>query len=198
MLTLTYALVALSVEQKKVQGSLLELQHRMQREKSRGVLADMRNFEALWTQYMRLDEACGLRNIELYVLPAIRSATAEADSILAEIDALTSMGRIILRNVGARMRQAFAQGALEVDDLCNSLEMYCQQLMKRLAMEEMHVLPIAQRVISSDEWFDIAAQFISHESERHPKAADHETDMPVPAHVVAYKQDAAAYQATAI
>jgi hypothetical protein len=198
MLTLTYALVALSVEQKKVQGSLLELQHRMQREKSRGVLADIGNFETLLKQFLHLDETCRFRNIELYVLPAIRSATSDADSILAEIEALTSMGRIILKNVGTRMRQAFAQGALEVEDLCNSLEMYSQQLMKRLTMEETHLLPVAQRVISSDEWFDIAAQFISHESERHPKAFGQDDDMPAPAHAGAFAQESMAYQTVTI
>lgn len=188
MLTLTYALVALSVEQKKVQSSVSELQHRMQREKSRGVLADQRNFESLLTQFKLLDEACGVRNIELYVLPAIRSATSDADGLLADLDALSSMGRIILKNVGARVRTAISQGEFEVDDLCNSLDIYCQQLLKRLAMEELQLLPIAQRVISGDEWFDIAAQFISHETERHPKAFEQGLDIPVPAHVTGYKQ----------
>jgi hypothetical protein len=187
MLTLTYALVALSVEQRKVQSSLLDLQHRMQREKSRGILADQHNFDVLLTQFKRLDEACATRNIELYVLPAIRSATSEADALLADLDALTSMGRIILKNVGARVRAAYTQGALEVDDLCNSLEMYCQQLMKRLSTEEAQLLPIAQRAITGDEWFDIAAQFISHETERHPKAFGPVLDMPSPDQMGGYQ-----------
>jgi len=169
MLTLTYALVALSVEQKKVQVSLLDLQERIQRERRRKLVADQRNFERLLGQFVHLDEACGVRNIELYVLPVIRSVTTEADSLLADIEALTSMGRILLKAVRNRAQQAFMQGASEIEDLFNSLELYCQHLMKRLAIEEQRLLPLAQRVISSDEWFDIAAQFISHESRKYAK-----------------------------
>jgi hypothetical protein len=171
MLTLTYALVALSVEQKKVQISLLELQHAIQRERKRKPVAitDQRNFESLLLQFARLDEACEVRNISLYIMPAIRSITTEADPLLADVEALTSMGRIILNAVRKRVRQAFAQGTGEIDDLFNSLELYCQYLLKRLAIEEQHLLPLAQRLISSDEWFDIAARFISHESGKYVK-----------------------------
>jgi len=49
---------------------------------------------------------------------------------------------------------------------------------------------LAQRLISSDEWFDIAAKFISHESERHPRR-NFEGELAgilAPAHVAAMHQ----------
>jgi hemerythrin-like domain-containing protein len=190
MLTLTYALVALSVEQKKVLGRLLELQHEIQQKRSRKVVADQRQIESLLAQFVQLDEACRNRNIELYVLPAIRAATTENDSLLADIEALTAMGRIILATVRERLRQAFAQGSFNIEDVCNSLELYCQHLLKRLAIEDMHFMPLAQRVISSDEWFDIAAQFISHESEKQTKKTfDHMVPpAETPSHIAAVNQ----------
>ena len=166
MLTLTYALVALSVEQKRVKARLLELQQEIQIERKQRLLTNQAHFEYLVTQFMQLDEACRLRNIELYVLPSIRSATTDADALLADIDALTLMGRITLKTVRGRLRQAVAHGSFELDYLCDSLQQYCQDMLKRLHLEETQVLPLAQRVISSDEWFDIAARFISHDSER--------------------------------
>ncbi|HEX8956633.1 MAG TPA: hypothetical protein VF798_10175 [Burkholderiaceae bacterium] len=161
MLTLTYALVALSVEQRKVKGRVLELQQEVQLERKQRLLSNQAHIEFLVSQFIKLDEACRSRNIELYVLPAIRAATAEADSLLADIDALTLMGRITLKTVHARLRQATARGSFELDYLCDSLQQYCQDMLKRLELEESQVLPLAQRVISSDEWFDIAARFIS-------------------------------------
>jgi hypothetical protein len=161
MLTLTYALVALSVEQRKVKGRVLELQQDIQVERKQRLLTNQAHVESLVSQFIRLDEACRSRNIERYVLPAIRSATAEADSLLADIDALTLMGRITLKTVHARLRQAATRGSFELDFLCDSLQQYCQDMLKRLELEESQVLPLAQRVISSDEWFDIAARFIS-------------------------------------
>lgn len=161
MLTLTYALVALSVEQRKVKGRVLELQQEIQLDRKQRLLTNQAHVEFLVSQFIKLDEACRARNIEQYVLPAIRAATAEADSLLADIDALTLMGRITLKTVHARLRHATSRGSVELDFLCESLRQYCEDMLKRLALEEAQVLPLAQRVISSDEWFDIAARFIS-------------------------------------
>jgi hypothetical protein len=166
MLTLTYALVALSVEQKKVQGRLLELQQGLHKERSHGAVGGQPELESLLADFVLLDDACRSRNIELYVLPAIRTATQDADSLLADLEAMTSIGRITLRNLRAKLRNVGQRGACDFNDFLDSLDSYCQNLMKRLTTEELQILPLAQRVISNDEWFDIAAKFISHESER--------------------------------
>jgi hypothetical protein len=166
MLTLTYALVALSVEQKKVQGRLLELQQGLQKERSHINVGGRTELESLLADFVLLDDACRSRNIELYVLPAIRSATQEADALLADLETMTSIGRITLRNLRTKLRNVGQHGAYDFNDFIDCLESYCQNLMKRLTTEELQILPLAQRVISNDEWFDIAAKFISHESER--------------------------------
>jgi hemerythrin-like domain-containing protein len=85
---------------------------------------------------------------------------------LADLETLTSIGRITLRNLRTKLRNVGQHGACEFNDFFDSLESYCQNLLKRLTTEELQILPLAQRVISNDEWFDIAAKFISHESER--------------------------------
>jgi len=169
MLTLTYALVALSVEQKKIQGRLLELQQSVQKEHNGKATVEQSKAESIFADFVHLDDACQSRNIELYVLPALRSLSSDADSLLAEMDEMASMGRAILKNIRISLRKTATQDSFECGDFFDALEMYCQDLMKRLTMEELHVLPAAQRLISSDEWFDIAAKFISHESEKHPK-----------------------------
>ncbi len=166
MLTLTYALVTLSVEQKKMKAHLLELQQQVQIDRQQRLRMNQARFELLVAQFIQLDEAARLRNIELYVLPAMREASAEADGLLADIDALTLMGRITLKTVRGRLRQAATHGTFEMDYLCDSLQQYCQDMLKRLNLEETRILPLAQRVISSDEWFDIAARFISHDVDR--------------------------------
>ncbi|MFD2273460.1 hypothetical protein ACFS07_26860 [Undibacterium arcticum] len=47
----------------------------------------------------------------------------------------------------------------------SSIELYCNNLLQRLTKEEDELLPLAQRVISSDEWFAIGAQFLSLDAE---------------------------------
>jgi len=63
MLTLTYALVALSVEQKKLKTTLLDLQQEVQRERTRKPVMDLRRLSLLFNQFERLDEVCQVRNM---------------------------------------------------------------------------------------------------------------------------------------
>lgn len=175
MLMLTYALVALSVEQKGVSVRLRELQEGVHRLKTGMPVPDQSKIDALLKHLARVDSAWKAGNFELYVLPAIRLATDEAAELLAEIDELSGSSSAILKAVCGRCWQVCGFKQHELEELCVSLDLYCQYLLKRLAIEEMQLLPLAQRVISSDEWFDIAAQFISHGSERHQaKAFDRE------------------------
>ncbi|MDR3481211.1 MAG: hypothetical protein P4L91_10920 [Burkholderiaceae bacterium] len=190
MLTLTYALVALSVEQKKVQGRLSELQQCVEKARSAAMVIGHSEAESLLVEFLRLDDNCQSRNIELYVLPALRSLSPQADSRLAEVDEIAAKGRILLKKIRSNLRKIALQGEFVGADFFDSLETYCHNLTRRLTTEEMHLLPLAQRLISGDEWFDIAAKFISHESERHPQRTfkDELAGILAPAHVAAMHQ----------
>jgi hypothetical protein len=190
MLTLTYALVALSVEQKKVQGRLSELQQCVEKARSATTGIGHSEAESLLSEFLRLDDNCQSRNIELYVLPAIRSLSPQGDSLLAEVDEIAAKGRIVLKRIRSNLRKIAPQGEFVGADFFDPLETYCHFLTRRLTTEEMHLLPLAQRIISSDEWFDIAAKFISQESERHPRTTfeDDLAGILAPAHVAAMHQ----------
>ena len=167
MLTVTYALVTISVEQKKARGMLSVLQQQIQRSTQELKTADRNCFESVLYQMVQFDEACRWRNVERYVIPTLRRVSKEADALIAELDALSSKAEGILRSIRGHAWQAFEQGTDGIGELYRSMEQYCHNLRQRLAKEEDELLPIAQRVIPSEEWFDIAAQFISHDAEVH-------------------------------
>lgn len=167
MLTVTYALVTLSVEQKKSRNILSTLQQQIQSCAEKRGPADRSFIESILYQLVQFDEACRWRNLELYVIPALSRATTEAQALIAELELLSSAGENILRSVRCRLWQAFEQGSDGLKDLCGAMDHYCHSLFQRLAKEEDELLPMAQRIISNDEWFDIAAQFISHDAETH-------------------------------
>jgi hypothetical protein len=48
------------------------------------------------------------------------------------------------------------------------MELYCNNLYQRLVKEE-ELLQIAQRVISLEEWFAIAASFLSHDAAKYER-----------------------------
>jgi len=55
------------------------------------------------------------------------------------------------------MRRSATQGKF----LCRTIDLYCQNLLKRLDKEEQELLPLAQKVISSEEWFEIGSKFLA-------------------------------------
>ena len=165
MLIATYALVALSVEHKKTRVTSSTFQQYLQNssEDRRGI--DPLGLESVVNQLVRFDDSCHQRKVEVYVIPAIRKSTREADSLLAQLESLSALGASILRSVRAQLRQAFVQGIVQIKELYCSMELYCQSLLLRLAKEEEELFPIARRVIPCEEWFAIGAQFLSLDAE---------------------------------
>lgn len=190
MLTHTYALVALSVEQKKVQLRVRDIQECMQRLRTSRAFSDRGKLESLLKALFGLNEIFATRNFELFVLPALRAATEEVNKLLTEIEQLSYLNNEILKSLRERWSRATDYSGPEMVEFCDAIELYCQQLSTRLAIEESHLLPVAQRAISGDEWFDIAAQFISHESERGTrKTSDRRVNAnptPSPSYVAGY------------
>ena len=168
MLTATYALISLSVEQKRAHNLLSTVQQLFQNSSADRQRIDPTILESVVSQFTKLDESCHRRKVEVYVIPAIQKATKEADSLLAELESLSAIGLRILRSVRERVRQAFDQGVIEVKELYSSIELYCTNLLQRLTKEEEELLPLAERVISSEEWFAIGAQFLSLYADKKP------------------------------
>jgi hemerythrin-like domain-containing protein len=168
MLITTYALTSLSVEQKRVYNLLSTVQQLFQNSSTDSRQTDPVILESVVSQLAKLDESCHRRKVkvDVYLIPAIQKATKEADSLLAELESLSAIGLGILGSVMEWMRQGLDQGVLEVKALYSSIELYCNNLLQRLTKEEDELLPLAQRVISSEGWFAIGAQFLSLDAER--------------------------------
>ncbi len=92
--------------------------------------------------------------------------------MLAELDSLSLQSEDILKSVRDRVNPAFQQSNVDIEELCSAMDAYCQNLLQRLEKEEEELFPIAQRVISSEGWFTLASQFISHNEEIHADRSD--------------------------
>lgn len=163
MLTATYSLIALSVEQNNARCNLSALQHSI--ENSALPEADRPALEATLDKFTRFDEECHKRKVEMYLIPALRKATHEADPLLDELESLSKLGLCVLRTVRDRLRHALERGVGMMEELLSSMQLYCNNLLHRLALEE-ELLKIAQRAISSEDWFALAANFLSYDAEK--------------------------------
>jgi len=162
MLTATYSQVAIINEQNSMRRALHSLQQYIQNAWD-GMLhhVDVDRIEHAFNTLTEIDGYCRNRKVEQHLIPAIRRPTNEADDLLAELDAISTVGVNLLHSIGDQLRHAIDAGEARLQDVCKSLEQYCGKLLKRLAKEENELFPIAHRVLSVDEWFGIAEKFLS-------------------------------------
>lgn len=179
MLTVTYTFVAISTEQKNARNELTGLCGYL-----RNCLQCLNNLDYAIIQkalnrVTQFDQYWRSRKLELYLIPAVRGLSSEVDALLAEIEYFTVLAAEKLKTVQQALHET---EEASIDKLCTlvaMLESYCECLLLRLAKEEEELLPLLRRLLSNDEWFPIAAQFLSDEQKTHRRQHVSHPGMPV-------------------
>nr|WP_314625094.1 hypothetical protein [uncultured Janthinobacterium sp.] len=164
MLTATYILVSLSVEQASIRMSLLAFQkymHVQLRHQSSLSLAQLQ-YAGDWLS--RLYQGGYWRKVEMYLIPAIRQATPHADGILEEINGLNHAALESINAVQRRAGATIDHGELQAEQLCAAIDGFCAALLQRLEKEERELFALARKVIVGEAWFAIAYQFLAHDA----------------------------------
>ncbi len=161
MLTATYALLTLSVEQKKERNFISSILHYLHINAANPHHIDPACLQSQLHELTQFAESRHKRKVERCVIPAVRKATDEATPLLEDLEALSRIGSSMLRFVRRSLRRALVSGFEHIEHLCRTMQRYCLNLLERLAKEEEHLLPLAQRVISHEEWFCIGTRFMS-------------------------------------
>ncbi|MBR7632152.1 hypothetical protein [Janthinobacterium lividum] len=164
MLTATYILVSLSVEQASIRMSLLAFQkymHVQLRQQSRLSLAQLQ-YAGDWLN--RLYQGGYWRKVEMYLIPAIRQAAPHADGLLNEINGLNHAALESINVVQQRAGAAIDHSELQAEQLCAAIDAFCAALLQRLEKEERELFALARKVIVGEAWFAIAYQFLAHDA----------------------------------
>lgn len=161
MLTATYSLVAIAAEQNHTRSKLQRLQQYIQSTWKNLQSIDFGFFETALNKLMQFDKYCRGRKIEMYLIPALRDASSDAAALIAELDGVSASGMRILHSIREQMTAAFFAGHIRFGEICQAMDLYCRKLWIRLDREERELLPMARRLLSTDDWFTIAAQFLS-------------------------------------
>ncbi|HAT29546.1 MAG TPA: hypothetical protein DCW29_01440 [Janthinobacterium sp.] len=164
MLIATYALLTLYVEQNKERGIISRIRHYLQAHAGRPHRLDPARLQVQLDELAGFAEARHQHKVKECLMPAVRHATHEADHLLADLESLNRVGSNMLRSVRRRLHLAFAKGGAQIRMLVCTLERYCENVLERLAKEEQELLPLAQRVFSSEQWFDVGTMFLSHDA----------------------------------
>ncbi|HEV7813913.1 MAG TPA: hypothetical protein VGP06_02280 [Janthinobacterium sp.] len=165
MLTATYALLTLTVEQKKERNFITRLLQHVRAVSNKPQAIDAALIASQVYELTQFAEVRHQRKVETCLMPALRHACVDAAPMLADMQSLSSLGGAMLCSVRKRLRRV-ASGVRQVKHLCRALDQYCQNLLARLEMEERQLLPLAQRVMSNEAWFKLGSMFLDHEAKR--------------------------------
>jgi hypothetical protein len=165
MLTATYTLVALSVEQTNMRVSLHAVQQLVQKSYARQSALTEGQADYVCATLRHLYEGCQGRKLDRFLLPALRRAGAGAEPLLCELDMLS---RSAAESLGAACRLAGSPIDDEdlVDAFCMAVERFCTALALRFDREERELFPIARGAIAGDAWFAVGKQMLAHDAYR--------------------------------
>lgn len=166
MLTATYTLVALSVEQASVRVSLQSLQKLLPTNFLNQSALSAGQVSYACDALQRLFHNCHWRKIDIFLIPAIRRATAQANSLLDELDALSDAAGQAIADVVARVNAGPIDGERAVRQFCKAIETFCDAMLTRLDREEHELFSLARTMISGEDWFAVANQMLAHDAYR--------------------------------
>ncbi|MES3025998.1 MAG: hypothetical protein V4857_30830 [Pseudomonadota bacterium] len=171
MLTATYTLVALSVEQASVRVSLQSLQKLLQSNFLTQSALTQGQVNHTFHAVQRLYDTCRWRKIEMFLIPAIRRATHEADQLLPDLDCLSLAAAKSMEALSDGLGNTMVDCEAKVANFCACVETFCCALLKRLEREEKELFPVARAVISGETWFSLANQMLAHDAYRQESKA---------------------------
>jgi hemerythrin-like domain-containing protein len=163
MLTATYTLVALSVEQSSVRLSLLSFQKYVRTTLMQQNRMTLSQLEYACENLNTLYQACSWRKTEMYLIPALRDATERADHLLDELNRLNQSALLSIRLLQEKLGALADVRDQQVSEICDSIDTFCAALLKRLEKEEQELFALARNAIAGETWFSIANQLLMHD-----------------------------------
>lgn len=166
MLTATYSIVAMAIEQKEALNCLERIRHAIAALWQNPQQIDPDRIEAAFSGLARFDRYCRERKVEKYVIPTVRGTSCEIDAVVRELECLSGVGLKLLGAAGEQLQALFDRHAVQALELCRAMEAYCDCLRQRLMQEEELLMPLMRRMLSVEDWFTLAATFLSDEQRR--------------------------------
>ena len=166
MLTATYSLVAMTIEQRTACHFLVMTRQAIASLWAGSQEVDLHRLEVALAGLTRFDRYCHERKVEKYVIPSVRGASHEIDAIVCDLDCLSCAGIELLGTAAEQLRVRLERRNNLWRDLCRVMQDYCNCLLQRLQREEEELLPLVHRMLSVEDWFALASKFLGDEQRR--------------------------------
>lgn len=164
MLTTTYSLIVFSAEQNGIRKKIASLRDHVQ-QGVRGVsVLDGDIINGLLTQLNDFHDTMQCRKIDVYLINKMRKISGHAASLLAELESLGLLSLNILRSIKEKLVQAMGRGGLRLVEFQEAVELYCSTVLKKIDKEENELFTMASRLLTAEDWFQVAKQLLSHDA----------------------------------
>lgn len=162
MLTSTYTLVALSVEQTTARSALQSLLDELYA--LPGDFATLAAGRALQLcgALRRIYEDCHWRKLDKFLVPALRRCTEAADGLLRELEQLSRHAADAV--AAAEACVGAGERAVPRAPFQAAVERCVAALRHRLEREEHELFALARSHVGRDAWFAIANQMLAHDA----------------------------------
>lgn len=162
MLTSTYTLVALSIEQTTVRVALQSLADELRTLPGDYATVASGRAAQVCEALRRAVENCHWRKLDKFLVPVLRRFSPAATGLLDDLEQLS---------FDAATAMAAAEACIGVGDrpvdrdrFCDAVETCIAALRSRLEREEDELFPLARGTVGSDVWFAIANQMLAHDA----------------------------------
>lgn len=170
MLTATYTLVALAVEQASMRTRLTTFNDMVDTRLALRPALSQGEVDDACHLMQRLYDAVHWRKVEMFLVPALRKATQAADQLLLELEGLKLSAANALCALAAQVQRGAIDGEARVREFCSCANGFCQALLLRLEREELELFPIAHASIGQGAWFTMANQLLMQDLQRRDAA----------------------------
>lgn len=164
MLTATYTLVALSVEQASLGASLQSLQKVVHTHFTEQPSLSEGRVDFACDTLARAVQAPHWSKVDQHLFPAIHAATDDADKLLQELKLLWQGAERQLADIETTYGGRAIDGAARVAAFCVQVDHACVALLERLERERQALFPLARAVVSGEAWFAIANRMLAHDA----------------------------------
>ncbi len=165
MLLATYALLTLTIERKQERASIQDLQDFLALPRTLRP-SDGAELATRSEELIRFAESHHQQRLANALFPALRAKSTEAGEALRKHELLCRAGLEIVPRMRRSLRPGACLGPQQAEGACVLVQAYCRNLLERLACEEDVLLPMAERLLPSEAWFDVGAQFLDQDAQR--------------------------------
>jgi hemerythrin-like domain-containing protein len=180
MLTSTYTLVALSIEQNAARGALQALADELRALPGDDAALAPGRAAQLCASLRRVVDDCHWRKLDKFLVPVLRHSSRAADGLLQDLERLSAEASAAMALAEACVGSG--ERPVERERFCAAVEACIAALRRRLEREEHELFPLARGTVRGDAWFAIANQMLAHDAyvqerrghaHRHPASGQH-------------------------